>query len=643
MISYWIEKTNVKGRPDRQQGDFAVGKALWSPQASKRGSDIYRFMRDIRPDDVIFHLTDSEAFTAVSRAQTSFEDFEGIPGTEWGRVKSYLVRLKDRVNLIPPLVRSIFLTSPYRDQLERLIDSGTKNLFYDSGGDLHQGAYLTPAPSGLIAILNKAYQETAGKELPYIDHETPKRAQSNTPQSSFWLFQANPKFYDLRPALRDLKEMNWTVSRFKERIKIGDKVYLWESGSGGGLVGVAEISKPAQLMPFDENERPYLRDSTEFEGEQLRARLKILRAIDPPIGRQALLEQPELRELSIFKAPQGTNFHVSEQEAEAIDRIIANPPVREKLPAPHKSQRAESKPMTGPTIEQLAQETNLTTNELREIESLLKKKRQIILEGPPGSGKTFVADFFAHYFSGNPFGNSHRDNLLFVQFHQSYGYEDFIQGIRPLTNSKGQLEYHVRDGIFKAFCDRARGSSRNFVAVVDEINRGNISRIFGELLFLLEYRERNISLPYDGSAFSIPPNVYIIGTMNTTDRSLAQIDYALRRRFFFYRLMPVVDGQAPVLAHALDKLGFVAADRDRVVSCFLALNDKISKHLGPNFQIGHSHFIDSAIASPDELKMVWDRAVIPLLEEYFYNSRDREKILSEFTLEKCGNGPTQSS
>lgn len=407
-------------------------------------------------------------------------------------------------------------------------------------------------------------------------------------------------------------------------------------------MGVAEVTDAPRQRSFDENERPYVRDSTAFEGEELRARLKILRSIDPPITKQALLDQSELRNLSLFKAPQGTNFRVSEQEVEAIKRLIDSPQPSEQLPITVKQRRLEQPP-TAPSIEQLAQETNLAVSELQEIELLLQKKRQIILKGPPGSGKTFIADLFAHYFSGNLFGNSDRDNLLFVQFHQSYGYEDFIQGIRPLTNIKGQLEYHVKDGVFKSFCDRARGDSRNFVAVIDEINRGNISRIFGELLFLLEYRNRSISLPYDGSKFSIPSNVFIIGTMNTTDRSLAQIDYALRRRFFFYRLMPVVGGQAPVLARALDKLGFVAADRDRVVGCFLALNDKISKHLGPNFQIGHSHFIDSAIASQDELKMVWDRAVMPLLEEYFYNSRDREKILSEFSLEKCGNGPTQSS
>ena len=123
---------------------------------------------------------------------------------------------------------------------------------------------------------------------------------------------------------------------------------------------------------------------------------------------------------------------------------------------------------------------------------MLQAKRQLILEGPPGAGKTYVAQLFARYFTNNPLDESSGSNLQIVQFHQSYGYEDFIQGIRPETNASGQLAYRVRPGVFKSFCDEARKSTKPFVFIVDEINRGNISRIFGELLFLLEYRKKQI-------------------------------------------------------------------------------------------------------------------------------------------------------
>lgn len=194
---------------------------------------------------------------------------------------------------------------------------------------------------------------------------------------------------------------------------------------------------------------------------------------------------------------------------------------------------------------------------LREINDLLLQKRQLIFEGPPGSGKTFVAEKFARWFTGQSLDATSplNERVEIVQFHQSYGYEDFVQGIRPETNDEDQLVYRVRDGIFLTLCERAKANpEKPFVLIIDEINRGNISRIFGELLLLLEYRGMSVRLPYgteDQATLTIPENLYIIGTMNTADRSLAQIDYALRRRFYFVRFMPVEDGRAEVFGNWL--------------------------------------------------------------------------------------------
>jgi 5-methylcytosine-specific restriction protein B len=181
-----------------------------------------------------------------------------------------------------------------------------------------------------------------------------------------------------------------------------------------------------------------------------------------------------------------------------------------------------------------------------------------------------------------------------------------------------------------------RNLDKKYVVVVDEINRGNISRIFGELLFLLEYRDKQVSLPYSRPGdpkFSIPENVYLIGTMNTTDRSLAQIDYALRRRFYFYRMLPVVDGDAPVLRRWLEKQDLEPESRERTLRLFVALNKRIQIHLGEHYQVGHSYFMTTDIANKSGRDRVWAYAVMPLLEEYFYNHRDKNKILSEFRIE----------
>lgn len=285
-------------------------------------------------------------------------------------------------------------------------------------------------------------------------------------------------------------------------------------------------------------------------------------------------------------------------------------------------------------LSELSHLTYMTEPALQEVIDLLLDKRQLILEGPPGSGKTYIADLMARHLTGNPLLAEADESLEVVQFHQSYGYEDFIQGIRPRTVD-GHLEYHLEDGIFKRLCARARANpEQTFVLVIDEINRGNISRIFGELLLLLEYRDRTVVLPYsdeDDEPFSIPPNLLLIGTMNTTDRSLAQIDYALRRRFYFYRLMPTTSGEAPVLSAWLAEHVSNETDRRGALDWFLVLNEQLTREIGEHFQVGHSYLMQPGIGSPDALERVWRRAIRPLLEEYFYNRRgDQSTFIDGF-------------
>jgi 5-methylcytosine-specific restriction protein B len=292
-------------------------------------------------------------------------------------------------------------------------------------------------------------------------------------------------------------------------------------------------------------------------------------------------------------------------------------------------------PQATTTMNDLEAATHLSAEELTEINELLLERRQIIFEGPPGSGKTYVADLFARWFVGLPLGGPTNARLELVQFHQSYGYEDFVQGIRPETDAAGQLRYRVRDGIFKQLCEvAAMNPDRRHVLIIDEINRGNTARIFGELLLLLEYRDKRARLPYaapesgDEGYLSIPANLYLIGTMNSTDRSLAQVDYALRRRFYFRRFLPVEDGQAPVLERWFQSQNLLPADRDRLLGYFLHLNRQIGEQLSEDFQLGHSYFMTSDVATPAGLNRIWSRAVRPLLEEYFHHHRDRDALLS---------------
>jgi MoxR-like ATPase len=628
---YWVEKTIVRGRPDREEGPYSVGRVLWSPQRDRGGGDTYRFMRQVQPGDVILHLTDNVAFTGVSRAASAVEEFGGVPNTEWGEGPSYLVRLHEFVRLEPPLSREVFFASPYRDRLLELIESGTKNLFYNRGPALNQGAYLTPAPAELVSILDDAYVQLTGRRVTELRSEA--EPSPERPKAGRTLLVGAARESDKDAAIhaeqietRGRAASWWSFPLVAEKERaIADWAYLfvYSGQPRKQLTHRYHVAEYRTSMGDEGIECPWPDFvDAEFRG-QTRAgphKSEIFKTwflvdsveeLDPPI---------ELGEL------------------EKADGTPADPSA---LVGGFGLWRLrEAKPWTA--LDELVEATNFTHRELKELESLLRQKRQIILEGPPGSGKTYIAELVGRYLTDNPLEGVHDERLVVIQFHQSYGYEDFVQGIRPETNDAGHLEYHVRDGIFKRLCDVAeRNRDKEFVIIIDEINRGNISRVFGELLLLLEYRDKQARLPYakpDDSSFSIPPNIYLIGTMNTTDRSLAQIDYALRRRFYFYRLTPVENGRAPVLERWLQKLDLPQDAMARVLQLFVNLNERVQRELGEHFQVGHSYFMDPDIGSDAGQRRVWDRAIMPLLEEYFYNRRDRATLLAEFERERVLGG-----
>ena len=269
----------------------------------------------------------------------------------------------------------------------------------------------------------------------------------------------------------------------------------------------------------------------------------------------------------------------------------------------------ESKEYPEYTKKSFLEEVFIKEEQYDAIVELLERKKNIILQGAPGVGKTFAAKRLAY----SLLGCEDESKVEFIQFHQSYAYEDFVLGYKPTETG-----FTIEEGPFYKFCKKAEANGGKHFFIIDEINRGNLSRIFGELLVLTEATKRNESatLLYTKESFKVPDNVYIIGMMNTADRSLAMIDYALRRRFSFFPMEPAFGLKS--FNSYIDK---IAAPKAKVlVATIIELNNEIESddNLGKGFKIGHSYLCAEDL-SDESLKAIVQYEIIPLLEEYWYD------------------------
>ena len=267
-------------------------------------------------------------------------------------------------------------------------------------------------------------------------------------------------------------------------------------------------------------------------------------------------------------------------------------------------------------------EVYFSEQEYTKLKFLLLNKKNVILQGAPGVGKTFAAKRLAY----SIMGDKDDSRIELVQFHQNYTYEDFIMGYKPT----GEGGFTIKPGVFYRFCRRATDDSdRAYFFIIDEINRGNLSKIFGELLMLIEndYRGTNIRLAYRDELFSVPKNLYIIGMMNTADRSLAMIDYALRRRFSFYEMHPAFESEGfKRYQESLSNEKF-----DRIIEAVIRLNNTIVKDdsLGSGFCIGHSYFCNQIECEELWLSNVVEYDLLPMLREYWFDNDKKYKEESE--------------
>lgn len=275
------------------------------------------------------------------------------------------------------------------------------------------------------------------------------------------------------------------------------------------------------------------------------------------------------------------------------------------------------------TKEDFLNEVYIDSEMYDDIREVLSYKKNIIFQGAPGVGKTFLAKRLAYSLMGVKDIN----RVMMIQFHQSYSYEDFIMGFRPCETG-----FKLNEGPFYKFCETAKIDNENdYYFIIDEINRGNLSKIFGELFMLIENDKRGekIRLLYSGDQFSVPKNVYIIGLMNTADRSLAMLDFALRRRFAFFEIKPAFSSNV----FNEYRIGLNDPKLDNLIECVKALNEKITEDesLGEGFCIGHSYFCNFNENEPHEKKLteIVEYELIPILREYWFDEPQKVKEWSE--------------
>ena len=599
-------------------------------------------------------------------------------------------------------------------------------------------------------------------------------------EPSAWIFQGNPKYYDVVGAVDDLDQITWAVNQYPKQIKEGDEAYIWLSGTGGGIIAAGTVlNDPETREPLDD---PYRRSDQLNNEPYLAVDIKIEKKLTNEIVERTLLMADErTKNMEILGYAGATNFKVKGEPNKVIKEIIEgkyehipvstpsevqeNTEKRFWIYAPGEGSRfwedfhkegimgigwdelenlkkyptknamkekmkqiygkeysymnaghatwqfanemkigdvilvkkglnkiigrgivdsdyfydelrdeynnirkvkwthkgiwdhegqivmktltditpytdyykklesmfGESAGINNPTVDgvevlyseytekDFLSEVYISEEKYRTLKNLLIRKKNMILLGAPGVGKTYAAERLAY----SMMGKKDKSRVQVVQFHQSYSYEDFIMGYRPSENG-----FSIVKGPFYEFCKKAEPDDRPYFFIIDEINRGNLSKIFGELLMLIENdkRGKELRLLYEDEQFSVPENVFIIGMMNTADRSLAMIDYALRRRFAFFEFEP-----------AFDSLGFkkyqyeVGNEKfDSLIQTVIAMNIEIADDaaLGSGFRIGHSYFSSPTEIDEPWLKEVVEYELIPLITEYWFDEPSQISLWS---------------
>jgi len=544
--------------------------SIWAPKRNARGStarhwsDVGRILQG----DTIIHYSNG-LIEAVSEALTDGHEGDnpyrsGATTSDW-ETDGYVVtcsydRLWDGI--------------PITEIQNRTPEAGP----FTSSAGVKQG-YCWPVTHHFVTQLVN-------------DHAERLRGTTLNP-GNIWLFQANPKLEGSEFPQRIEESAgtdkashfyyDWVVTRHGQRMEPGDRVLYWFSGADAGIYASGLLTS----TPFEGDE-----DTITNRSQWVQTWVNI-NHFHEPVLKADITDDAHLGDLQVLRSPTGTNFKASQTNWNAYISRVAK--------TRHHTARPE-KPEDVMTLADLTNQLYLSpADTLDNIVELFHDRPQAIFYGPPGTGKTYIARQLADHLTAN--GGATK----LVQFHPSYAYEDFVEGWRPTPN--GQFE--LRDGALKTFADDAsRNPDHRYVMVIDEINRANLSKVLGELFFILEYRDETANLQYSDSAFSLPRNLWIIGTMNTADRSIAMVDAALRRRFHFHAFFPTEQPIDGTLRRFL-------ADHHPSLTWVADMVDKANEQLPDrNLGIGPSHFMRPNLTE-QLIQRIWTHSILPYIEDNF--------------------------
>lgn len=451
----------------------------------------------------------------------------------------------------------------------------------------HVGEWITQEFHALKTLTEIGRYSDYVKRLNMIvNDQVPTEEQCN-----YWWLCANPSVWSMTdwPVGEEQDYTLYNDNGNKRRIfhnfidaKSGDRVICYEANPTKQVTALAIVSR-------------------ENDGKNIW--FEKVESLMTPIPFATIKENSDLEKMEFLVNPNGSFFKLTKEEYGVIMGLIRE----SNLGANHQST------YDAYTLEEFLDEVYMSEKDLTDLENLLRNKKNIILQGAPGVGKTFCARRLAYELMGE----KDESRVSLIQFHQNYSYEDFILGYKPVG-----ADFELQRGIFYKFCiSAANNPDKPYFFIIDEINRGNLSKIFGELLMLIEkdYRGEKLTLAYKDEKFFVPKNVYIIGMMNTADRSLAMIDYALRRRFSFYEMQPGFASEG----FKKYQQGLANEHFDKLIEKVVELNKAIAadESLGSGFELGHSYFCGQKAVTDDWLRQVINYDLVPMLQEYWFDNR----------------------